>query len=118
MAGEKIRIGISSCLLGEKVRYDGGHQLDRLIRDVLGPYLEFVPVCPEVELGLPTPREALRLVSGDEGPRLVFSRSGRDITREMTEWAEQRAGTGGGEALRVYLQEPLAVERHGTGQAL
>ena len=54
MEQEKIRVGISSCPLGEKVCYDGGHKLDRLIRDLLGPYLQFVPVCPEVELGLPT----------------------------------------------------------------
>ncbi len=87
---EKIRVGISSCLLGEKVRYDGGHKLDRLIRDELGPYLEFVPVCPEVELGLPTPREALRLVEREDGTHLVFSRSGGDITAAMTGWAEKR----------------------------
>ena len=90
MSTEPIRIGISSCLLGENVRYDGGHQLDRLIRDVLGPWLEFVPVCPEVELGLPTPRESLRLVQQPNGPHLVFSRSGRDITAKMTAWAEKR----------------------------
>ncbi len=87
---EKIRIGISSCLLGENVRYDGGHQLDRLIRDFLGRYLEFVPVCPEVEVGLPTPRETLRLVGDPERPRLVFSRSGEDITERMEAWARRR----------------------------
>ncbi|KIH78063.1 Uncharacterized conserved protein YbgA, DUF1722 family [Geoalkalibacter ferrihydriticus] len=87
---DKIRIGISSCLLGENVRYDGGHQLDRLIRDFLGPYLEFVPVCPEVEVGLPIPRETLRLVGDPEHPRLVFSRSGEDITERMESWAQKR----------------------------
>lgn len=87
---EKIRIGISSCLLGEKVRYDGGHQLDRYLRDTLGSYFEYVPVCPEVEMGLPTPRDTLRLVAGDDGPRLVFSRSGEDITGRMRSWAGQR----------------------------
>ena len=86
----KIRIGISSCLLGEKVRYDGGHQLDRYLRDTLGTWFDYVPVCPEVELGLPTPRETLRLVEGDAGPRLVFSRSGEDITGPMRAWAEKR----------------------------
>ena len=89
---EKIRIGISSCLLGEMVRYDGGHQLDRYLRDTLGTWFEYVPVCPEVELGLPTPREALRLVEGETGPRLVFSRSGEDITERMQGWAEKRVG--------------------------
>src|SRR5512137_604110 len=87
---DKIRIGISSCLLGERVRYDGGHQLDRYLRDTLGDWFEYVPVCPEVELGLPTPRETLSLVEGDAGPRLVFSRSGEDITERMQGWAEKR----------------------------
>ena len=67
MSVEKIRIGISSCLLGEKVRFDGQHKLDRFIVNTLGEYFDFVPVCPEVELGLPTPRPALRLVGEPEG---------------------------------------------------
>jgi len=87
---EKIRIGISSCLLGAMVRYDGGHQLDRYLRDTLGAYFDYVPVCPEVELGLPTPRDTLRLVETGEGTRLVFSRSGEDITARMLAWAEKR----------------------------
>ncbi len=88
--GEKVRIGISSCLLGAMVRYDGGHQLDRYLRDTLGRYFEYVPVCPEVELGLPTPRQTLRLIEGADGPRLVFSRSGEDLTERMQSWADQR----------------------------
>jgi uncharacterized protein YbgA (DUF1722 family)/uncharacterized protein YbbK (DUF523 family) len=87
---DKIRIGISSCLLGHNVRFDGGHKLDRLIRDVLGAYLDFVPVCPEVEVGLPTPRETLRLVGEPDRPRLVFSKSGEDITERMQNWAHRR----------------------------
>lgn len=87
---DKIRIGISSCLLGNNVRFDGGHKLDRLIRDVLGAYLDFVPVCPEVEVGLPTPRETLRLVGEPDQPRLVFGRSGEDITERMQDWAHRR----------------------------
>ncbi len=65
---EKIRLGISSCLLGHNVRYDGGHQLDRFLRDTLGHFVEYVPVCPEVEMGLSFPRETLRLV-GDSTRR-------------------------------------------------
>lgn len=103
MAEEKIRIGISSCLLGENVRYDGGHQLDRLIRDLLGPWLEFVPVCPEVELGLPTPREALRLVEREDGPHLVYSRSGDDLTAAMTAWAQKRVRELEGEQLCGFI---------------
>jgi len=87
---DKIRLGVSSCLLGEMVRYDGGHQLDRYLRDTLGQYVEYVPVCPEVEMGLPTPRETLRLVEKTDGPRLVFSKSGEDITERMLTWAQQR----------------------------
>ncbi len=100
---EKIRVGISSCLLGENVRYDGGHQLDRLIRDTLGRFLEFVPVCPEVELGLPTPRETLRLVGEPEHPRLVFSRSGEDITERMETWAQKRVSELAGEQLCGFI---------------
>jgi len=88
---DKIRLGISSCLLGAQVRYDGGHQLDRFLRDVLGEYVEYVPVCPEVEVGLPIPRETLRLVENEEQKvRLVFSRSGEDITERMETWAQAR----------------------------
>ena len=87
---DKIRLGVSSCLLGEMVRFDGGHQLDRYLRDTLGQYVEYVPVCPEVEMGLPTPRETLRLVDKADGPRLVFSKSGEDITERMLAWAQRR----------------------------
>jgi uncharacterized protein YbgA (DUF1722 family)/uncharacterized protein YbbK (DUF523 family) len=100
---EKIRIGISSCLLGEMVRYDGGHQLDRYLRDTLGNYFEYVPVCPEVELGLPTPRDTLRLVEADDGARLVFSRSGEDITERMLHWAEKRVAELEKEALCGFI---------------
>jgi len=90
MAEAKIRIGISSCLLGEKVRFDGQHKLDRYIVQTLGAYFEFVAVCPEVELGLPTPRPALRLVGEPEAQRLVFSQGGEDITEAMQSWARKR----------------------------
>ena len=85
-----IRIGISSCLLGNNVRWNGGHKLDRYIRDTLGHYLEFVPVCPEVECGLPIPRETLRLVGDIDNPRLVTTRTGVDHTRRMQTWAQKR----------------------------
>ncbi len=87
---EKIRLGISSCLLGSNVRYDGGHQLDRFLRDTLGPYVDYVPVCPEVEMGLPIPRPTLRLVGEPDAQRLVFSNSGEDVTERMTDWARKR----------------------------
>lgn len=89
-AGTKLKLGVSACLLGENVRYDGGHKLDRFIRDTLGRYVEFVPVCPEVETGMPIPREALRLVGDPEAPRLVTNKTGVDWTDRMIEWAEKR----------------------------
>jgi uncharacterized protein YbbK (DUF523 family) len=64
----KIRVGVSSCLLGNPVRYDGGHKHDRYITDILGTYFDFIPVCPEVECGLPVPRETMRLVGDPEKP--------------------------------------------------
>ena len=78
--GFTLRIGISSCLLGQEVRFDGGHKRDPFLTDTLGPQVEWVPVCPEVEMGLGTPRETLRLVrSGDPRARCGWSRRGHVI---------------------------------------
>ncbi len=85
-----LRLGINSCLLGEKVRYDGQHKRDRFLTDVLGHYLEFVPVCPEVECGFGVPRESFRLVGDVERPRMVTSRTGVDVTERMEGWARER----------------------------
>ena len=93
MDGERdcaIRLGVSRCLLGENVRYDGGHKLDRFLVNTLGNYVEWVPVCPEVEIGLPVPRESLRLVGDRDAPRLVALQSGRDHTERMQSWAGER----------------------------
>jgi uncharacterized protein YbgA (DUF1722 family)/uncharacterized protein YbbK (DUF523 family) len=87
---EKIKIGVSSCLLGEKVRYDGGLKLDPYITETLGQFFEYVPVCPEVEYGLPIPRETLRLVGDPASPRLVTSRTGVDHTDGIQRWAETK----------------------------
>jgi len=86
----KIKLGVSTCLLGERVRHDGGHKLDRFIRDVLGRYVEYVPVCPEVECGFSTPRESLRLVGDVDSPRLMTSRTQHDVTEQMERWARKR----------------------------
>ncbi|MFT5701727.1 MAG: hypothetical protein ACI8ZB_004628 [Desulforhopalus sp.] len=86
----KIIIGVSSCLLGNKVRFDGGHKHDRYITGTLGTFFDFVPVCPEVECGLPVPREAMRLVGDPEDPLLLTSRSGVDHTARMKEWTNSR----------------------------
>ncbi len=87
---EKIRLGISTCLLGEKVRFDGGHKLDPFLTDTLGQYVKYVPVCPEVECGFGTPREPLRLVGDPDHPRLVTSRTNQDHTERMIQWARKR----------------------------
>jgi len=85
-----IRLGISTCLLGEPVRYDGGHKLDRFLVDTLGKFVEWVPVCPEVEMGLSVPRESMRLIGDPDAPRLIAPRSGADYTDRMKAWARER----------------------------
>jgi uncharacterized protein YbgA (DUF1722 family)/uncharacterized protein YbbK (DUF523 family) len=87
---DRIRLGISMCLLGENVRYDGGHKLDRFLTGTLGQFVSYVPVCPEVECGLGIPRESLRLVGDPEAPRLVTTRTKIDHTEQMVAWAKKR----------------------------
>jgi uncharacterized protein YbgA (DUF1722 family)/uncharacterized protein YbbK (DUF523 family) len=99
----KIKIGVSSCLLGNKVRYDGGHKHDRYITNILGQYFDFVAVCPEVECGLPVPREAMRLVGDSESPRLVTNKTGVDHTERMTLWAEKKVRELEGENLCGFI---------------
>lgn len=90
----KPRIGVSRCLLGDEVRYDGGHKRERYLTDVLGELVEFVPVCPEVEVGMGTPREPVRLVGDATAPRMVAPASGEDWTQRM----------------RLYLSKRIAEE--------
>lgn len=85
-----MRIGVSRCLLGEEVRYDGGHKRDRFVTDVLGRYVEWVPVCPEVEAGLGTPREPMRLVGEASQPKLLTIETKRDMTKPLVEFAAKR----------------------------
>ncbi|MFT5698277.1 MAG: hypothetical protein ACI8ZB_001131 [Desulforhopalus sp.] len=87
---EKIKIGISSCLLGNKVRFDGGHKHDKYIASTLGAFFDFVPVCPEVECGLSIPRESMRLVGTPESPRLITNKTATDLTNTMNHWAAGR----------------------------
>ena len=87
---KRVRIGISSCLLGERVRYDGGHKRDSFLADIFGQYVEWVPVCPEFEMGLGVPRESLRLVDEKGEVRLIAPASGTDNTRLMSAYAEKR----------------------------
>lgn len=87
---DPIRIGISSCLLGEAVRWDGGHKHDGYITETLGRYITWVPVCPEVEVGMGTPRESVRLVGSRQSPQMVGNQTRRDWTAAMQSYAERR----------------------------
>lgn len=90
MAINKPRIGVSACLLGEAVRYDGGHKRNATLIDLVGPRVTLVPVCPEVEVGMDTPREPLQLWRSAQGLRMVTVRTGIDYTDRMNEWARLR----------------------------
>lgn len=99
----KIRLGVSACLLGQPVRYDGGHKRDFFLTETLAEYVDYVPVCPEVEIGLPIPREALRLVGDPARPRLVTAKSGLDHTDRMQGWAAERVRLLEGENLCGFI---------------
>lgn len=90
MTASPIRLGISRCLLGDEVRFDGGHKQDHFLTDVLGRYVEWVSVCPEVEAGLGIPREAMRLVGNPRQPRLITITSQQDHTAAMETMIEER----------------------------
>jgi uncharacterized protein YbbK (DUF523 family) len=86
----RIRLGISACLLGDEVRYDGGHKRDPFLTTVLGPLVEWVKVCPEVEVGMGTPREPIRLVDDHGVIRLLTVTTGIDHTASMTAYSAKK----------------------------
>lgn len=98
-----IRIGISSCLLGEGVRFDGGHKRDTFLTETFGKFVEWVPVCPEVECGLGTPRESMRLVSVGDGVRLLTGKTLVDLTDQMSRYAKRRVEELASEDLSGYV---------------
>lgn len=98
-----IRIGVSACLLGEKVRYDGGHKRDTFLVETFGRHVEWVPVCPEVEMGLGTPRETLRLVRIGGEVRMVMPKTGADYTEGMRAYAARRVRELARENLSGYV---------------
>ncbi len=127
----KIRLGISRCLLGERVRYDGGHKHDPYLTQTLGQYVDYLPVCPEVECGLPIPREAMRLVRTPQGVRLLTQKTGIDHTDRMLAWAgpcldglaqerlcgfifKSKSPSSGMERVTIYNEQGHAVA-HGPG---
>ncbi|MCP4662108.1 MAG: DUF1722 domain-containing protein [bacterium] len=99
----EIRLGISACLLGWKVRYDGGHKHDRYLTDVLGRWVSWVPVCPEVDLGLGTPRPTIRLEAAGAQPRLVMPSTGEDLTERMETYASAKVDELRGPGLDGYV---------------
>lgn len=128
MIEKTIKLGISACLLGENVRYDGGHKLDRFLTETLGQYVEYVPVCPEVECGLPILRESMHLEGDLDSPRLVTSRTKQDMTDRMVQWARKRmvelekedlccfifksnSPSSGMERVRVYNEKGMPVKK-------
>jgi uncharacterized protein YbbK (DUF523 family) len=86
-----VRVGVSSCLLGERVRYDGSHKRDRFLTEELGRQVEFVPLCPEVEIGLGVPRPTLHLERRGDTVRMLVTDSCEDLTPRMRTWAESAA---------------------------
>ncbi len=128
---DKIKLGISACLLGQKVRFDGGHKFDPFLVNTLGQYVDYVPVCPEVESGFPVPREAFRLVGVPAAPRLLTRQSEVDATAQMERWIvrklpllekenlcgfifKSKSPSSGMERVKVYNEKGVA-EKSGVG---
>jgi uncharacterized protein YbgA (DUF1722 family)/uncharacterized protein YbbK (DUF523 family) len=123
-----IKVGVSACLLGEKVRWDAGHKKDRYLTDILGRYFRLVPFCPEVELGMGVPRESVRLVGDVSAPRMVGNKTGEDWTERMNDFIRKRlkqidrydlsgyvlkknSPSCGMERVRVYNKSGIPVKR-------
>ena len=98
-----LRLGISACLLGEQVRFDGGHKRDRFLTDELGKHVEWVPVCPEVEVGMGTPRETLHLVRDGRTLGMITTRTAIDYTDRMNQWGRSRVEALAREDLDGYV---------------
>jgi uncharacterized protein YbgA (DUF1722 family)/uncharacterized protein YbbK (DUF523 family) len=100
---QRILLGVSSCLLGEKVRFDGGHKQHHYITDLLSYYFHFVSVCPEVECGLTVPREAMHLYGDPAEPQLLTVKTGRNLTVQMQQWCDRRTQELGQLRLRGFI---------------
>jgi uncharacterized protein YbgA (DUF1722 family)/uncharacterized protein YbbK (DUF523 family) len=125
---QTIKIGVSSCLLGKEVRYNGGHSHDRYVTGILGQYFTFVDVCPEVEAGFGIPRETLRLIGDPDAPRLITTKTNKDFTEKMQNWVRRRivelekedlcgfifkkgSPSSGMERVRVYTEKGMPSNR-------
>jgi uncharacterized protein YbgA (DUF1722 family)/uncharacterized protein YbbK (DUF523 family) len=125
------KVGVSACLLGHNVRYDGGHKRDRFIIETLGKYIEFIPVCPEAEIGLGIPRPTIRLLGDPQHPRLVgVADPSWNVTEKMEKFAHKKARelgdicgyilkkdspSCGMERVKVYSENGHQSVRKGTG---
>jgi len=124
----KPRLGISACLLGQKVRYDGAHKQDHFLTETFGRFVEWIAVCPEIEVGMGVPRETVRLVGAPGDPKLIAERSGKDWTGAMQRFAAVRtrelaelklsgyvfkknSPSCGVERVRVYSSKNMPVRR-------
>jgi len=103
MSASTIRIGISSCLIGEPVRFDGGHKRDGYLNETFARFVEWVPVCPEVEMGLGTPRDTMRLETHAGEIRVINPKSGDDLTRRMETFSRRRVAALASEDLCGYV---------------
>jgi uncharacterized protein YbgA (DUF1722 family)/uncharacterized protein YbbK (DUF523 family) len=129
---DKLKLGISSCLLGHKVRYDGQHKYDHWLVEILGQHVSYVPVCPEVGCGLPVPREAMRLVGDPLSPRLLTVQTGIDHTPRMLDFCRRqiaeleteklcgfvfksKSPSSGMERVKVYPEKGGAGDKKGVG---
>jgi uncharacterized protein YbbK (DUF523 family) len=99
----EIRIGVSACLLGERVRFDGGHKRNDFITGLLARFATLVPVCPEVEIGLGTPRETLNLTCSRGKVRLIATQTRLDHTEKMRRFAARKVAELGALKLSGYI---------------
>ena len=100
---DKIRIGVSSCLIGEKVRWNGDHKQDRYVREILSRYFEYIPVCPEVEVGMGVPRETVALYGDPEKPSMISKKTQTDWTKPMGKYIKSRINTLSDDDLCGYI---------------
>ena len=100
---DKIKIGVSSCLLGEEVRWNGGHKKDRYVQGVLDNYFEYVPTCPEVDVGMGTPRETVALYGALEDHKMISKKTQTDWTEKMNTYMKGRISTLGENDLCGYI---------------
>ena len=103
MSPRPIKVGISACLLGDEVRYDGGHKRDAFLAGTFGRFVEWVPVCPEVECGLGTPREPMRLVRAGRTTRLITVKTKKDVTTRLDTYVQRRVSALRLEELSGYV---------------